>query len=229
MPSEQGGPGPATLAEQRAIQSKQVNSPGNGLRFEYRKEPDHHWETSLMAVLRASSGHNSDVRTPAHDEGRSMFTPLAPYNYDPSPRLDISPQTHVSASPSVTTPYPTFPHNPNNPFDVVLPRGLLYLVVDLYFDYLYGLTPFIHRPTFMRDLHDHREEKPDAEEWIALVMGLVCSTLVQIPRAFVPLPRAEVKALVDRTYGMIAVYLAKPFRQSTTTRRKYPFVMVCEG
>lgn len=185
-----------------------------------QKAVEHQWEPSLMSVLRTAPPH-SDLRSQAPDESRSMFTPLAPFNYDPSPRPDPSPlRTHLAVTPSSGSPYPTFPHNPSNPFDVVLPRGLLYVIVDLYFDYLYGLCPYIHRPTFMQDLRGNREEKPDADEWIALVMGLVCSTLVQIPRAFVPLPRSEVKALVDKTYGMVAVYLSKPFRQCTTTRRK---------
>jgi len=99
-----------------------------------------------------------------------------------------------------------------------MPRGILYFIIDLYFDYIYGLCPFVHRPSFMRDLYARKEEQPGNQEWVALVMGIVGSTLVQIPRSFVPLPRDEVKALLSTARDIVATYLATPYREVTTTR-----------
>jgi hypothetical protein len=131
----------------------------------------------------------------------------------PQPMPSDSPLSHTSN-------FPIYPHNPNNPFDAILPRGLLFHIVDLYFDYMYGLCPFIHRPSFMRDLREHREEQPDSEEFQALVLGLVSCTLSQIPRAFVPLPRSEVKGLLIKTFQWVQRYLNQLPKELTVTRRE---------
>lgn len=139
--------------------------------------------------------------------------PAIPHSSPQGAAYTDSPLSHTSA-------FAAYPHNPNNPIDMILPRGLLYHIVDLYFDYLYGLCPYLHRPSFMRDLRERREEKPNPEEFVALVCGVVSSTLGQIPRAFVPLPRREVKGMIIKTYEMVRQYLIKPFEDITVTRRE---------
>ena len=94
-----------------------------------------------------------------------------------------------------------------NPLDMVLPRQLLHQVVNLYFDYVYALIPIIHRPTFMHDLHHNREERPGQDEWTCMTLALVASTLVQVPRSFVALPRREVKQLAEVCYKRGRAYL----------------------
>jgi hypothetical protein len=117
--------------------------------------------------------------------------------------------------------YAQYPHNPNNPFDQVLPRGLLYHIVDLYFDYIYALIPCLHKPSFMASLHDGREERPGEEEWIALVMAVLAGTLVQVPHAFLAIPKEEKKSLVERCYAVVKTFLFKDFTEVTVSRCEY--------
>lgn len=87
-----------------------------------------------------------------------------------------------------------------NPLDVIIPRPLLLHIINLFFDYVYPLTPCLHKPTFIQDLARQREMEPGQGEWTALVLTTVMSTLVQVPRAFVPLTRREVKDLAYRCH-----------------------------
>lgn len=94
---------------------------------------------------------------------------------------------------------PTFTQ-PRNPIDAILPRPLLHLILGLFKDFIYPLTPCIHMPTLLQDLARRRELEADQEEWIALVLATVMSTIVQVPRAFVPLSRSEVSALAEKCH-----------------------------
>jgi hypothetical protein len=87
-----------------------------------------------------------------------------------------------------------------NPLDAIIPRPLLLHIINLFFDYVYPLTPCLHKPTFIQDLARQREMEPGQGEWTALVLTTVMSTLVQVPRAFVPLTRREVKDLAYRCH-----------------------------
>lgn len=51
-----------------------------------------------------------------------------------------------------------------------------------------------------------------------LVLAVVASTLVQLPRSFVNLPRKEVKDLVLRCHNRVRNYLAQDFDSVTVTR-----------
>lgn len=94
------------------------------------------------------------------------------------------------------------PHFPplRSPIDAILPRPLLHLIIGLFKDFVYPLTPCIHMPTLIQDLARRREMEPGQEEWTAMVLATVMSTVVQVPRAFVPLSRGEVSALAERCY-----------------------------
>jgi hypothetical protein len=134
---------------------------------------------------------------------------------------------HPTLSPVISStslgfsPYTSYAHDPSNPFDVILPRGLLYFIIDLYFDYIYALIPCVHRPSFLADLYGGRETRPNEEEWTAMVLVIVSATLVQLPRAFVPLPRKEVRALVDKITAVTTRYIAKEFQESTIARCEF--------
>lgn len=109
----------------------------------------------------------------------------------------------------------------NNPLDRILPRGLLLHIIDLFFDYIYPLIPVIHRPTFSRDVDDHREERKDEGEWTHMVLILVASTLVQVPRSFVPLPRREVKALAEKCWDLTRSFMARDYTSVSLERCEY--------
>lgn len=87
-----------------------------------------------------------------------------------------------------------------NPLEAIIPRPLLHHIINLFFDYVYPLTPCLHKPTFIQDLARQREMEPNQGEWTTLVLATVMSTLVQVPRAFVPLTRREVKDLAYRCH-----------------------------
>ncbi|RSH90255.1 hypothetical protein EHS25_001589 [Saitozyma podzolica] len=109
------------------------------------------------------------------------------------------------------------PHT-TNPLESILPRDLLVRIIDLYFKYLHGLLPCLHKPTFLRDLHERREERPAEEEWVALVFVSVAVTLCQIPRALVRLSGEEANELITVCYAYVRTYLEQPFLEVTVTR-----------
>ncbi|KAG2057828.1 hypothetical protein BDR06DRAFT_162916 [Suillus hirtellus] len=80
----------------------------------------------------------------------------------------------------------------------IAPRDSISLIIALFFDFVYPLTPCIHKPSFMADLHTKREERDPL--FFALVMSTVASTLVQVPRSYVPMERSVVRKLAQRCY-----------------------------
>lgn len=66
----------------------------------------------------------------------------------------------------------------------VLPRDVAVYVISLFFDFVWVLTPCLHKATFMADLTRRREETDPL--FFALVMSTLASTLLQVRRpAFV--------------------------------------------
>lgn len=77
-----------------------------------------------------------------------------------------------------------------------VPRDQIMEILKLFFLYVYPLTPCIHKPTFMTDLQSRREERDPL--FFALVMSTVASTLVQVPRSYLPaFDRASVRKLAS--------------------------------
>ncbi|KJD99484.1 hypothetical protein I311_06945 [Cryptococcus gattii NT-10] len=144
-----------------------------------------------------------------------------PASFDPSHPL-VASQTPSAQSQPLRLPqhlaYINHKFNPRNPLDSILPRPLLYHIIDLYFDYIYCLRPCLHKPSFVHDLNTKREENLNEEEWVILVLAVVASTLVQLPRSFVNLPRKEVKDLILRCHNRVRNYLAQDFDSVTVTR-----------
>ncbi|TYJ57579.1 hypothetical protein B9479_001661 [Cryptococcus floricola] len=138
----------------------------------------------------------------------------------PRPMLSSAPpSTHSSpAHLSPNTSFGQHSYEPRNPLDAVVPRPVLYHIINLYFDYVYCLIPCLHRPSFTHDLDTNREERPGEEEWVSLVLSVVASTLVQLPRSFISMRRKEVKELVLRCHQKVRSYLAQDFQQPTITR-----------
>ncbi|KAH7099515.1 fungal-specific transcription factor domain-containing protein [Auriculariales sp. MPI-PUGE-AT-0066] len=97
------------------------------------------------------------------------------------------------------SPMPVFPplrhlHRPHA-VDTVAPREHIEMILGLFFDFVYPLTPCIHQPSFLADFAAHREESDPI--FFALVMSTVASTLVQLPRSYLPMSRAEVRQLAQ--------------------------------
>jgi hypothetical protein len=104
------------------------------------------------------------------------------------------PQTSSWSLPPNVIPPLSYCYRPHRLEDVA-PRDTISLIIALFFDFVYPLTPCIHKPSFMADLHARREERDPL--FFALVMSTVASTLVQVPRSYVPLDRAAVRKLAQ--------------------------------
>ena len=131
------------------------------------------------------------------------------------PNLDSSPFAHSYGlyqnwNGQRCSPYPFKPHQHPPPsylpplnyyyrphrLSDIAPREMLLQIVQLFFDFVYPLTPCIHRPSFMADLGNRREERDPL--FFALVMSTVAATLVQVPRSYLPLvERKEVRRLAQ--------------------------------
>ena len=77
----------------------------------------------------------------------------------------------------------------------VAPRETIMLIISLFFDFVYPLTPCVHKPSFMNDLANRREERDPL--FFALVMSTCASTLVQVPRSYFPMERRAVRKLAQ--------------------------------
>ncbi|KAG8851029.1 hypothetical protein FRB96_009511 [Tulasnella sp. 330] len=73
------------------------------------------------------------------------------------------------------------------------PTPTILHVLSLFFDFVWPLTPCIHRPSFYADLGEKREERDPL--FFALVCSTISSTLVQVPLSYLPMDRKEVRRL----------------------------------
>jgi len=145
---------------------------------------NHYYPASSM------SPHDSYGRSISsdHTENHSSMN-YAAHHQHRSPSVAIPPST-------VFPPLSYFcrPHR----LEDIAPRDTILLTIALFFDFVYPLTPCIHKPSFMADLHANRAERDPL--FFALVMSTVASTLVQVPRSYVPMERSTVKKLARSCY-----------------------------
>ncbi|KAJ7147557.1 fungal-specific transcription factor domain-containing protein [Mycena crocata] len=122
-----------------------------------------------------------------HSPTESFSTyPLYNWSYKQHQVLPVHP-------PNIVPPL-SFYYRPRR-LDEIAPRDTISLIIALFFDFVYPLTPCIHRPSFMADLHARREERDPL--FFALVMSTVASTLVQVPRSYLPMERPVVRKLAQ--------------------------------
>ncbi|OJT12796.1 hypothetical protein TRAPUB_10631 [Trametes pubescens] len=100
----------------------------------------------------------------------------------------------LSALPPTAIPPLSYYYRPHRLEDVA-PRDTILLIIALFFDFVYPLTPCVHKPSFMADVHSRREERDPL--FFALVMSTVASTLVQVPRSYLPMERHAVRKLAQ--------------------------------
>ena len=103
-------------------------------------------------------------------------------------------QSHLPVPPPSALPPLSYYYRPHRLEDVA-PRDTIMLIINLFFDFVYPLTPCVHKPSFMADLHARREERDPL--FFALVMSTCASTLVQVPRSFLPMERHTVRKLAQ--------------------------------
>jgi hypothetical protein len=187
------GPGPGTLASQDAMRGmgrRDVDDWGSARGFSAPNQRD----------MLGSGRGNSYTLSPSFLSPVDTSDDRAMYARNPPPLRD-----------------PLAPPVPN-PIEAILPRHLLYGILDVYFDYVYCLIPCLHKPSFMRDLEMRREEQPGGEEFVALVFAVIEVTLMQMPRLLVGMPKEEARALFDDANAIVKQYLDREFSELGVTR-----------
>ncbi|EIW80912.1 hypothetical protein CONPUDRAFT_123686 [Coniophora puteana RWD-64-598 SS2] len=128
----------------------------------------------------------------------------SPQNFSPEPYGSFSAYNWsykhhqpLPILPPTAIPPLSYYHRPHRLEDIA-PRDTVSLIIALFFDFVYPLTPCIHKPSFMADLHSRREERDPL--FFALVMSTVASTLVQVPRSYLPMERSVVRKLAQTCY-----------------------------
>ncbi|KIK94343.1 hypothetical protein PAXRUDRAFT_143066 [Paxillus rubicundulus Ve08.2h10] len=120
----------------------------------------------------------------------------SPESYGSFSAYNRSHQHHqpLSVLPPTAIPPLSYYYRPHRLEDVA-PRDTIFLIIALFFDFVYPLTPCVHKPSFMADLQSHREERDPL--FFALVMSMVASTLVQVPSSYLPMARSIVRKLAQ--------------------------------
>lgn len=96
---------------------------------------------------------------------------------------------------------------------LLVTRDEIIKILELFFAHLHPLNPCIHKPTFMQDLMDRREERDS--DFFALVMSVIASSLVQLPRSYIP-------SLDQSLVRMLASYCSEASRLVTLAGYKIP-------
>lgn len=133
-----------------------------------------------------SNGHGS-LSSSRTEDSYSEFNTYPLYNW--SYRQNQAPPMNPPPIPPLS-----FYYRPHR-LEEIAPRDTISLIIALFFDFVYPLTPCVHKPSFMADLHARREERDPL--FFALVMSTVASTLVQVPRSYLPMERPVVRKLAQ--------------------------------
>ncbi len=136
----------------------------------------------------------SSRSSPRQDEPPQCGSPSDQFSTYPLHNWSYKQYQALSVLPSSVIPPLSYHYRPHRLEDVA-PRDTILLIIALFFDFVYPLTPCVHKPSFMADIHAHREERDPL--FFALVMATVASTLVQVPRSYLPMERHAVRKLAQ--------------------------------
>ena len=150
-----------------------------------------------------SSEASSNGHSHIHSHGQSQAkVEEPPFSSSPSDSFNAYPLYNWSYKQHQLLPNPVPPSVPPLSYyyrprrlEEIAPRDTISLIIALFFDFVYPLTPCVHKPSFMADLHARREERDPL--FFALVMSTVASTLVQVPRSYLPMERPVVRKLAQ--------------------------------
>ncbi|KAF8478195.1 fungal-specific transcription factor domain-containing protein [Russula ochroleuca] len=143
----------------------------------------------------SSSFNGSSVdtqRSPRADDSRSYIP--SSEQFSTYPLYNWSYRQHQPVPTPNTFPPLSYYYRAHS-LDDVAPRDTIMLIIALFFDFVYPLSPCVHKPSYMADLHARREERDPL--FFALVMSTVASTLVQLPRSYLPMGRLAVRKLAQ--------------------------------
>ena len=133
-------------------------------------------------------------RSPRQDDSQPFGSPSDQFSTYPLHNWSYKQHQALSVLPPTAIPPLSYYYRPHRLEDVA-PRDTILLIIALFFDFVYPLTPCVHKPSFMADVHSRREERDPL--FFALVMSTVASTLVQVPRSYLPMERHAVRKLAQ--------------------------------
>nr|XP_018264448.1 uncharacterized protein I303_02615 [Kwoniella dejecticola CBS 10117]OBR86606.1 hypothetical protein I303_02615 [Kwoniella dejecticola CBS 10117] len=187
-----------------------------------RGPPSEYLKKRLAASNAITNGHSNDIPSQAPASTAISIEALTspsshahPYPYfqhngypptgilRPEDQLR-SPKTLTSLSPLSPHAYANMNYNYNpslqfNSLDNVLGRDIAMYIFSLFFDYVHPLTPCLHRPTFLLEVETRRDEKDPV--FLALVLSVLASAIVQIPKALLPpINNVPAREMADRCY-----------------------------
>ncbi|CDO70852.1 hypothetical protein BN946_scf184801.g45 [Trametes cinnabarina] len=113
---------------------------------------------------------------PCSEDSQSYGSPSDQFSTYPLHNWSYKQHQALSVLPPSAIPPLSYYYRPHRLEDVA-PRDTILLIIALFFDFVYPLTPCVHKPSFMADVHARREERDPL--FFALVMSTVASTLVQ--------------------------------------------------
>ncbi|RXK39530.1 hypothetical protein M231_03199 [Tremella mesenterica] len=142
--------------------------------------------------------------------------PTGPGGYATSPSFPL-----LVASPTVST--STFPDN----LDQVVAGPVIDNIINLFFDYVYPLTPCLHRPTFVANL-TARMDKTDPV-FFALTLTVIASTLVQVPRSLVNLEKTEIESLARRCVRVAKAKISFIWEEPVPVQSSFVVISYLEG
>ncbi|KAI0269873.1 fungal-specific transcription factor domain-containing protein [Gloeopeniophorella convolvens] len=142
---------------------------------------------------------SSSFGSPTVDQRSTKVEDTQPFvspseHFSTYPLYNWAYRQHQPVPPPSALPPLSYYYRPHRLEDIA-PRDTIMLIIALFFDFVYPLTPCVHKPSYMADLHARREERDPL--FFALVMSTVASTLVQLPRSYLPMERHAVRKLAQ--------------------------------
>lgn len=167
-----------------------------------------HYSGSLSSSY---AGSHSDASN-TQDESKGYSPQPDAFNTYPLYNWSYKQHQVMPVQPPAQIPPLSFYYRPHR-LEEIAPRDTISLIIALFFDFVYPLTPCVHKPSFMADLHAHREERDPL--FFALVMSTVASTLVQVPRSYLPMDRPVVRKLAQ-VRALLSVLVALQLKGNQT-------------
>ncbi|WVQ62213.1 uncharacterized protein L199_000352 [Kwoniella botswanensis] len=140
-----------------------------------------------------SNGTIPPHRLHQHDQAASLPS-VASHDFANSISAINSTSPNNEVSPSVALSEASIP--PSTSIDSVLPREMAMNTIKLWFDHIHCIIPVIHRPSFMADLVTHEEERRPM--FFALIMGMIATTLIHVPKSYFGMSAESVRKLSDK-------------------------------